>query len=80
MIYSLVLTCRAPDVEPYAWLHHILTELPSRPPDADIEDLVTELYPSGLRPAPLGVAQAAAASSRALAQFQGRSSDSLEAG
>ena len=40
MIYSLVLTCRACGVEPYAWLRHVLTELPLRPPDADIEDLM----------------------------------------
>jgi len=40
VIYSLVLTCRACDVEPYAWLCHVLTELPQRPPDADIEDLL----------------------------------------
>jgi transposase len=40
VIYSLVLTCRACGVEPYAWLRHVLTELPARPPDADIEDLM----------------------------------------
>jgi transposase len=40
VIYSLVLTCRASGVEPYAWLRHVLTELPSRSPDADIEDLM----------------------------------------
>jgi transposase len=40
VIYSLVLTCRACGVEPYAWLRHVLTELPLRPPDADIEDLM----------------------------------------
>lgn len=40
IIYSLVLTCRACGIEPYAWLRHILTELPQRPPDADIEDLL----------------------------------------
>ena len=40
MIYSLVLTCRASGVEPYPWLRHVLTELPSRPPDASIEDLM----------------------------------------
>jgi transposase len=39
VIYSLAHTCRACGVEPYAWLRHVLTELPSRPPDADIEDL-----------------------------------------
>ena len=40
MIYSLVLTCRACGIEPYAWLRYVLTELPQRPPDADIEDLM----------------------------------------
>ena len=40
VIYSLVLTCRACGVEPYAWLRHVLTELPLRTPDADIEDLM----------------------------------------
>lgn len=40
VIYSLVLTCRACGVDPYAWLRHALTELPQRPPAADIEDLL----------------------------------------
>ena len=40
IIYSLVLTCRACGIEPYAWLRHILTELPQRPPDANIENLL----------------------------------------
>jgi len=40
VIYSLVLTCRACGVEPYAWLRSVLTELPLRPPDNDIEDLM----------------------------------------
>ena len=40
VIYSLVLTCRACGVEPYAWLRHVLTELPARAPDADLEDLM----------------------------------------
>ena len=40
VVYSLVLTCRACGVEPYAWLRHVLTELPLRPPVADIEDLM----------------------------------------
>ena len=48
MIYSLVLTCRACGVDPYAWLRHVLTELPLRPPDADIEDLMPS-YHSGKR-------------------------------
>lgn len=40
VIYSLMLTCRACRVEPLAWLGHVLTELPQRPGDADIEDLL----------------------------------------
>jgi len=40
MVYSLMLTCRACGVEPYAYLHHVLTELPQRAPDADIADLL----------------------------------------
>ncbi len=30
MVYSLILTCRACNVEPYAYLVHVLTELPQR--------------------------------------------------
>lgn len=40
VIYSLALTCRACGVDPYDWLVHVLTELPRRDPDADIEDLL----------------------------------------
>lgn len=40
VIYSLMLTCRACRVEPFAWLRHVLTELPQRPDNADIEDLL----------------------------------------
>jgi hypothetical protein len=40
MIYSLMLTCRACNVEPYAYLVHVLTELPKRAPDADVTDLL----------------------------------------
>ena len=35
-----MLTCRACRVEPFAWLRNVLTELPQRPDDADIEDLL----------------------------------------
>lgn len=41
VIYSLMLTCRACRVEPFAWLRHVLTELPQRPDNADIEDPAT---------------------------------------
>jgi hypothetical protein len=37
---SLVLTCRACNVEPYAYLLHVLTELPQRAPHDDITDLL----------------------------------------
>jgi transposase len=40
MVYSLMLTCRACNVEPYAYLLHVLTELPQRVPDADVTDLL----------------------------------------
>lgn len=44
MIYSLMLTCRACNVEPYAYLRHVLTELPQRAADADISDLLPFNY------------------------------------
>jgi hypothetical protein len=40
-----MLTCRACGVEPYVWLRHVLTELPCRPPDADITDLMPFNFP-----------------------------------
>jgi transposase len=40
IIYSLMLTCRACGVEPYAYLLRVLTELPQRAADADISDLL----------------------------------------
>ncbi|MFC0696333.1 transposase domain-containing protein [Paraburkholderia humisilvae] len=40
MVYSLMLTCRACNVEPHAYLLHVLTELPQRAPDADVTDLL----------------------------------------
>jgi len=44
MVYSLMLTCRACGVEPYAYLLHVLTELPQRAPDADVTDLLPFHY------------------------------------
>lgn len=44
MVYSLMLTCRACGVEPYAYLLHVLTELPQRPPEADVTDLLPFRY------------------------------------
>lgn len=40
VVYSLMLTCRACGVEPLAWLRHVLTELPKRATEADINDLL----------------------------------------
>lgn len=40
MIYSLMLTRRACNVEPYACLLHVLTELLQRSPGADITDFL----------------------------------------
>lgn len=40
VVYSIMLSCRACGVEPLAYLRHILTELPQRPTDADITDLL----------------------------------------
>ncbi len=44
MIYSLMLTCRANDVEPYGYLLHVLEELPQRATSADISDLLPFNY------------------------------------
>jgi hypothetical protein len=44
VIYSLMLTCRACDVEPYAWLHHVLTELPKRQAGTEVADLLPFNY------------------------------------
>jgi len=43
-VYSLMLTCRACDVDPYDYLMHILTEMPQRAPDADVTDLLPFRY------------------------------------
>jgi transposase len=40
IIYSIMLTCRAGNCEPYSYLLHVLTEMPQRPSDADISDLL----------------------------------------
>jgi hypothetical protein len=40
VIYSLMLTCCVCGVAPFAWLRHVLTELPQRPNNADIDDLL----------------------------------------
>uniref|UniRef100_UPI002028D33C IS66 family transposase n=2 Tax=Caballeronia TaxID=1827195 RepID=UPI002028D33C len=51
MIYSLMLTCRACDVEPYAYLLHVLKELPQRAQDADVTDLLPFNYAKQHKPA-----------------------------
>ncbi|RJG05274.1 hypothetical protein D3870_03895 [Noviherbaspirillum cavernae] len=40
VIYSLMLTYRACDVEPWMYLNAVLTELPQRPDSADVSDLL----------------------------------------
>jgi len=40
IIYSIMLTCRACNIEPYSYLLHVLTHMPQRPSDADITDLL----------------------------------------
>ncbi len=44
MIDSLMLTCRACNVESYAYLVHLLPELPKREPRADVTDLLPFNY------------------------------------
>jgi len=40
MIYKQMLKRRACNIEPYAFLLHVLTTPPQRPPEADITDLL----------------------------------------
>jgi hypothetical protein len=44
MVFSLMLTCRACNVEPYEYLLHVLKELPQRAPDDDVSDLLPFNY------------------------------------
>jgi transposase len=44
IIYSLMLTCRACGVEPYAYLRHVFTALPQRQPGCDLTDLLPFNY------------------------------------
>lgn len=44
VIYSLILTCRACNVKHYAWLRHVLTELPKRQAGDDVTDLLPFNY------------------------------------
>ena len=39
-IHSIMPTCRARNIEPTSYPRHVLTELPQRPVDADITDLL----------------------------------------
>ena len=50
VVYSLMLTCRASRVEPFAWLRHVLTELPKRAADADMTDLLPFNFPKTATP------------------------------
>ena len=50
VVYSLMLTCRASRVEPFAWLRHVLTELPQRAADADMTDLLPFNFPKTATP------------------------------
>jgi transposase len=52
MVFSLMLTCRACNVEPYAYLLHVLKELPQRAPDADVTDLLPFNYAKQQKTAP----------------------------
>ncbi len=44
MIYSMMLTCRANDVEPYGYLLNVLDEMPRRATSADISDFLPFNY------------------------------------
>jgi transposase len=39
-LYSLVMTCRANDLNPYYYFRHLFTELPKRAPLDDMSDLL----------------------------------------
>ncbi|WP_156684080.1 IS66 family transposase, partial [Vibrio sp. UCD-FRSSP16_10] len=39
-LYSLVMTCRANDINPYYYFQHLFTELPKRTPTDDMSDLM----------------------------------------
>jgi transposase len=49
VIYSLMLTCRAREVEHYAYLRHVLTELPMRADGADVRDLLLFNHAASIR-------------------------------
>ena len=39
-LYSLVMTCRANDINPYYYFQHLFTELPKRKSEDDLTDLM----------------------------------------
>jgi len=39
-LYSLVMTCRANDINPYYYFQHLFTELPKRQPTDNMMDLM----------------------------------------
>lgn len=48
VVCSLMLTCRARGIDPYAWLRHALSDMPARVKNADISDLL----PKNFKPKP----------------------------
>lgn len=44
IVYSLMLTCRACNIEPYIYLCHVLTEMPQHASGADVTDLLPYNY------------------------------------
>lgn len=45
IVYSVMLTCRAYDVEPLAWLRYVLIELPQHAVNTDINDMLPFNFP-----------------------------------
>lgn len=44
VLFSIMLSCRANGVEPYAYLRHVLTELPQREESNEVSDLLPHTY------------------------------------
>ena len=40
VLYSLVMTCRANDINPYYYFQHLFEELPTREKGSDLTDLL----------------------------------------
>lgn len=41
VVYSIMLACHASNIKAYSYLRHVLTEMPQRPADADVTDLLS---------------------------------------